>query len=304
MENKQSVSPAAARMEAVMRMMKMKSTFSDPQKLESYLKQQAVKNEAPCRIPPLVRPSVPCLTETDSGMQTALLGNTGKVRRIIFYLHGGAFVSQPMILHWRLLQEIAALPGMLAAMPMYPLAPVHAFPESFAKIRQEYLRLAGIYPEAEMVLAGDSAGAGLCLSLLQQLKEERGRMPGRMILISPWLDLTMSNPEIPALEGSDPVLAAEGLRRIGTIWAGDRNPADCLLSPISMDLHDLPRSLLFAGTHEIFCPDILQFADRLKKADAPHELLVGEGMDHVYPLYPIPEGKDARARILQMLQED
>ena len=117
--------------------------------------------------------------------------------------------------------------------------------------------------------------------------------PDKMILLSPWLDVSMSNPEIEDYESADPMLSAYGLIEMGKCWAGDLELTDYRISPIYGDISALRNVYLFVGTREIFYPDVTLFYSMLQEQGVSAELYIGEGMNHDYPLYPIPEADDA-----------
>ena len=97
------------------------------------------------------------------------------------------------------------------------------------------------------VLAGDSAGGALVLSMARLLTDREAR-PAGVVALSPWLDAELRDPEVRDLEASDPMLAESGLRAAGRWWAGPRrSPEDPLVSPVELDLDGLPPVDLFIG---------------------------------------------------------
>ena len=87
---------------------------------------------------------------------------------------------------------------------------------------------------------GDSAGGGLALGLAEALRDEGDTLPEELILISPWVDLTMSNPDMKDYVKHDPMLGIDGLRRMGEVWANGLELTDPKVSPIFGDLSGLP----------------------------------------------------------------
>lgn len=138
---------------------------------------------------------------------------------------------------------------------------------------------------------GDSAGGGFVLSFCQHLKTINLPQPDKIITFSPWVDISMSNP--PYDSEKDPILGEVGLREIGKSWAGDLNTKDYRVSPIYGDNEGLPRTLIFAGTNEIFYRDIEKYVDNLKKENVDVKFITGPGLFHIYPLFPSPEAKKA-----------
>lgn len=122
----------------------------------------------------------------------------------------------------------------------------------------------------------------------------------RLILISPWVDVLGGDD---ALQEYDTFLNNEVLRHIGADWAGELEPHDPLVSPFYGDMQGLPPTDLFTGTWEVFYTDIVKTHEKMKAAGVDADLHVKEKMGHVYPLWPCPEGKEARKEISQIISE-
>ena len=102
---------------------------------------------------------------------------------------------------------------------------------------------------------GDSAGGGFSLALVQEiLKTDSLDLPRRLILISPWVDVTGGDD---ALQKYDTFLSNEVLRHVGADWAGELDPRDPIVSPLYGDMRGLPATDLFTGTWEVFYSDII-----------------------------------------------
>jgi len=153
----------------------------------------------------------------------------------------------------------------------------------------------------KIILMGDSAGGGFALAFTQYLKELNIKLPFKLILISPWVDISMSNPSICEYEKIDPILSRCGLVEIGKYWAGDLDVKDYKLSPIFGNLVNIPNTLLFAGENEILYPDICLLYDKLKYNGVNCEFVVGKNMNHDYPLYPFKLCKIAREKIIEYI---
>ena len=153
------------------------------------------------------------------------------------------------------------------------------------------------YAAQDILLAGESAGGGLCFCLCLKLKELGLPMPGRIVAASPWTDLTMSEDRYPPEgESADPVLSVEGLRYSARLYAGER-VGEPTASPLYGDLSGMPPSLILVGAEELLLGDSVEMARKLQSQGCACELHVEEGMWHVYVLYGIPEAKAALARI-------
>jgi acetyl esterase/lipase len=101
----------------------------------------------------------------------------------------------------------------------------------------------------------------------------------------------MSSP--PYDSENDPILGEIGLREIGKSWAGNLDTKNYMVSPLFGDNVGLPDTLIFAGENEIFCSDIKRYVENLKSDGVNVKMIVGCGLFHIYPLFPMPEAKRA-----------
>jgi acetyl esterase/lipase len=107
---------------------------------------------------------------------------------------------------------------------------------------------------------GDSAGGGMALAVAQLLVRRGAPTPSRMVLISPWLDVTLSNPAIASID--DPVLRAVSLRDAGRLWAGDLSLTDPLVSPVYGSLAGLPPTAVYCGNLDLLAADVVRLKEQ------------------------------------------
>lgn len=196
---------------------------------------------------------------------------------VIFNCHGGAYITNPFFLHFNfdfsnsVLREIGR-PSSLVLVE-YPLVPNVAHDTLFEIVESVYRQTVLLYPNRKIVIIGDSAGGGMALVLAQRLAAakmngDNVKQPDSVLLLSPWLDVSMSDPESVELEGKDPFLAVSGLRTAGELLAGGSNPiptTDPAVSPLFGSLDGLPPISVWTSTHDILWPDAKRLRDRVKK---------------------------------------
>lgn len=230
-----------------------------------------------------------------------VLNENGLNQRIIVYLAGGAYLQPADKTHWQYLNHLAVSTGARIYVPIYSLAPRHNFRSAYQEIAQLYAQLYDRFPASEITLMGDSAGAGLALGFSEYLGQRGLPQPGHLILISPWLDLDLTNPVIAKYEKKDVTLAIAGLRKIGDLWAGGVDHRDYRLSPLYGDLDQLRDVHVITGTNEIMYPDATQLVQKLKEAQIKVNLIVGRGMFHIYPLYQVPEAERVMQAVVKIV---
>ena len=213
---------------------------------------------------------------------------------VVVYLHGGAYTNEIVEQQWSFAAALARQAGYEVHVPIYGLAPHHTALEALDLVTGI---VTGLVEEGRRcVLAGDSAGGGLALATAQSLpREVRDHVAG-LLLIAPWVDLAMTNPEVDEVEPTDPWLTRAGLHPIARSWAGELTVDDPRVSPLNGDLGDLPPVEVWVGTRDITLPDCRELARRMP-SDNPLTLHVEDGAIHDYPLLPAREGRAARREI-------
>lgn len=174
---------------------------------------------------------------------------------IIIYFHGGAYMGNLIAEHWYLIEKLIIKTGATMVVPDYPLTPESGCEETYDFIKDLFARLIAEYPAKRIVLMGDSSGGGLALGFIQLLRDENKKQPDQIIIFSPWLDVTMSNPLLKKLDKQDNILSIAGLKSAGQKYAANLDLKDFRVSPIYGDLTGLCRISLFTGTRDILYAD-------------------------------------------------
>ena len=206
--------------------------------------------------------------------RTATGGRRTPSQVSVLYLHGGGFVRRPTPDHLRFCGKLANELWVPLVMPLPRLAPAaHTF-DTTDLAEDLYRDLVG--RGRRVVLMGDGAGAGVALGVLCRLVEHELPQPLRTVLISPWWDLTLSDPGLPAREVLDDRLALAGLHVLARAWAGDLDLDDCYVSPLLYGddrlamLHDVT---IVAGERDLLLPDATRLDQRLSGLGVPHDLI-------------------------------
>lgn len=240
----------------------------------------------------------PVERRTEGGWPVYELGRADAANRTLF-LHGGVYIRQILGWHWRHLARLAAESDTRFTVPIYPLAPAGVAGEVVPATTSLASRL--IEHHRSLTVMGDSAGGGLALAVVQQLADAGAPAPRALVLQSPWLDVTMTDPAIAELDRHDPWLAAAGMAAAGDLYRAELPGEHPFVSPINGRLDGLPRTLVFSGTRDILNADARRFVRLARAAGSPVDYHEGPGMLHNYPLLPLPEGTAARAVIAAAL---
>ena len=235
------------------------------------------------------------------GMPVLYVNGDAEYDHVIFYIHGGYYVYQMGGEQTALINRLTRQTNSLAVIPMYPLAPFHTAESGHDLMLRLYEQVCSGNPGKKIILMGDSAGGGYSLALAENLARNGMAQPDELVLLSPWVDVTMRNPEIADYADADPMLTVTMGRMSGEAWAGSLPTDDWLVSPINGDLSQLKNVSIFVGTRELFYPDDTLLYEKLK--DNPKvKLYVGQGQNHVYPVYPTLEGRIATETIADIVR--
>lgn len=221
----------------------------------------------------------------------------------ILYLHGGAYVQNFVRQHWFFLASLVEALHCSVTAPDYPLAPEHTYRDSFEMIVPLYRELRASVRGPDLILMGDSAGGGFALALAQYLNDVNIPQPAQLFLLSPWLDLTLSNPQIKEIDPLDPFLGIEGLRKAGISYSGKADSDMYMLSPINGCMEGLPRTYLFIGTRDILVADARKLKGIFQEKNIPLHYHEYEDMIHVWMFLNFPESKAARSEIIRLIGE-
>ncbi len=286
--------------QAILPMMGSKQVLRDINRHARQLQRQRIKGEAK----PTRRVVRDCnITARDIAGNNVLFvePKSGNVARTIIYIHGGAYVANMMMHQWNLVEGLAMQNRARVVVPHYPLAPENDWQPAFAMMRALCDSLVAEVGAENIVLTGDSAGAGFALSLAQMLRDEGQPLPAKMVLYSPWLDLREENPEQDAYDAADPMLARPVLVWSARHWAGETALDDPRISPVFGDIRGMPPMLVFSGTADLLHPDALALFAKAQADGCDLRLIIGERMTHAWSVLETSEARRLHAETAAFL---
>ncbi|MEZ2131488.1 MULTISPECIES: alpha/beta hydrolase [unclassified Sinorhizobium] len=199
------------------------------------------------------------------------------IDRAILYFHGGAYVIGSPQAYVNFVGQIVSRSGIPAFAADYASAPEHPFPAAIEDAARAYN---GLIEQGvrQIALAGDSAGGGLALALLSQVKDSNPA-PRAVVALSPWTDLALTSPSMLTRDAVDPIWSAAALAEMARLYLGDVDPRSPQASPVYADRRGLSPLLVHVGDAEILLDDALRYSEGVENA----EVHVWEGMLHVFP---------------------
>jgi epsilon-lactone hydrolase len=216
---------------------------------------------------------------------------------VVLYLHGGGYFFGSPKTHRQIIIAMAKAFDAPAYGLDYRLAPEHRFPAAVEDAARAYRWLLDEYPNAKIVLAGDSAGGGLAIVTAVEARDAGLPQAVAIVAFSPWTDLAITGASVEANAKSCAMFKPKGVRAGAALYLSGADPHDPRASPLYANLSDLPPMLLFASRHEILLDDTVRFAQRAKAAGVKVEVVLRERLPHVWPIFVriLPEGREALA---------
>jgi len=225
--------------------------------------------------------------------------------KVILYVHGGGYVSGSCNDHRGFVSKFARSTGFNTLIYEYRLAPEFPFPAALDDSLLMYRKLLETgYLASNILVAGESAGGGLCLALLLAIRDNELQMPVAAVAISPWTDLTCSSD---AYRTKNSVSAAplNSWTVFSRHYAGNNPPELPLISPLFGNLAGLPPLLINSGEDDELYEDGEKFHHKALAAGVNSTFRKGIGMLHCYPLLApmFPEASEAMKEIVEFVRK-
>jgi acetyl esterase/lipase len=231
------------------------------------------------------------------GEREGLVVSPPEVKGDALFLHGGAFVLGSPTTHHGLAASLARQSGFAFHLLDYRLAPEHPYPAALEDAIAAAVEIS--QSASDWALVGDSAGGGLALALLVSLRDQGLRLPSKVALCSPWLDLTLSGASMDECADDDPMLSRRGLAQDAARYAGTARLGDPSVSPLFAELQGLPPIFVQVGEREVLRDDSIRLAHDVEQAGGRIELELWEGMTHAwYAFSPAVPEADAALKSL------
>ena len=225
-------------------------------------------------------------------------------RKLILYLHGGAFIYPPVFFHWRFLHDLALRTHCDALLPVYPKSPEYDCEYSVKTLLEYYKNISDSRQYDEIHLVGDSAGACLCLVVAQEAHKNGWQKPTSSTLLSPCVDLSHTKEkEMLALQNRDSMLQYDRIVILNAIWQGQLSAQHPWVSPVFGDFSGIDNLSVYYGSDEILQPDDLFLKETYEKAGKTGHFHEYEGMFHTFAMFPIPDGFKATKKIAAYIKD-
>ncbi|MDR7157308.1 acetyl esterase/lipase [Sphingobium xenophagum] len=219
--------------------------------------------------------------ETISGVR-CLVSTALHPRCRIIHMHGGGYVCGSPTHYGEFATRLARVIGAEVWVPDYSLAPENPFPAAIHEMMSVVNALVSDPTCLPVFLSGDSAGGGLALTLASIMR--RPVPIAGILLLSPWLDLTISSDGFSRCATSDPMFSKEAAENAARCYLQGEDPAHPLASPLFADLSGLPAVTILVASQEVLAEDSLALVARLLAEGVHFQLVAAPEVSHIWPV--------------------
>jgi len=215
-------------------------------------------------------------------------------RGFVFYVHGGSFIAERSPRITQLVARFAAAAQARVFAPSYRLAPEHPCPAAVEDILAAWSWFQETWPDQPVVALAESAGAAILLSALQQARTLGLPMPDGVVLLSPWVDLSLQSWSVTAasLLGTTPY-TMESLALVARFYLDGRSPTDPLASPLFGGFEGFPPMLIHASRGDILYDDAVRLADAVRDAGGDLTVRLWSDETHVWERMGTPKARQS-----------
>lgn len=225
--------------------------------------------------------------------------------RTVLYFHGGAFITSMPNAHANMLGHWCDRLNARVLMVDYRLAPEHPWPAAVDDCQRawEWMLAQGVDPK-QVIFGGDSAGGNLALATLQRIKAMKLPVPACAVMLSPFVDFTLSGNSVVANANKDPMFSLRTVVALRSCYIAPDNYLHPTASPLFGDFNAMPPLLFQVGSTEVFLDDSVRSAQKAAAAGVEVKLEIWEQMPHVFQVLPfLPQSSDAMDHIAEFVSK-
>jgi triacylglycerol lipase len=216
---------------------------------------------------------------TFEGMNVVQITPAHPDGKYVVAIHGGAFIFPPSIFHWIDYTVMAYQTGATIEVPIYPLLQQGGTAGTVVPKMADFINMEVTqHGSSNVSVIGDSAGGNLALAAVELMVANHETVPSSMVLLSPWLDVSLTNPNIALVH--DPLLPVPPGQVIGKEWAGNLPENNFMVSPLFGSLNGLPPTYVYEGSMDSLAPDVLVLQHNAALTGAPISFTLAKGEIH------------------------
>jgi monoterpene epsilon-lactone hydrolase len=234
--------------------------------------------------------------QTDGINLISVCDHQADEHQVIFFIHGGAFAAGLDDRYVTFASVLSHKTGYCVLLPDFGRLPSNHYPIALNEVEGSYEWLLQNRKPASVVLGGDSSGADLSGALIFLLEQKHMPLPASQFLLSPVVDLTLTNSTYKTRALVSPLVSPSLVREAVKAYVdnGTEDLKDPLLSPLYGNFHNYPPTIIEVGSQELAIGDAINMYKKITGAGGKARLDVWKGLWHVFPLITnLPEANES-----------
>lgn len=266
------------------------------------------KQNAKTRIPKLRDPGITVRKTTVLDSVVLCMTHNSGESKAMLYIIGGGMVSKPDPYAVKQALRIARETGIDIFVPYYPLCTDYPLTKAYEMIYALYVKMQKKYGAENICVVGTSSGGNLALGLVPYIKANAlaAPLPDYIMVLSPGVCPASDEEKqrVREIDKRELVISGDYLTTIEEILRhGSSNVPDYMIYLQNADFTGCPRVTFIYGTDEVLYAMAPSFESAMKKYGVQYDMVIGKGMYHCYPVYPlVKEAEEGWEQMIGMLR--
>ena len=230
--------------------------------------------------------------------------------RANLFLIGGGMISAPRPASIKKALRFARETELDLFIPYYPLCTDYPLTKAYEMIHETYKVMLRDYAPERISVLGTSSGGNLALGMVPYINDghQDTPMPGHIMAVSPGtcVDTGEEWQRMLELDKKDVAIPAQYMKTAVEIMRhGDNSVPDYMIWLQRGDFTNCPQVTFIYGSDETLYACAPSFEAAMKKYGVDYRMIVGDGMFHCYPVFPIvKEAKEGWDLMVRMMKEE
>lgn len=214
---------------------------------------------------------------------------------IVFYVHGGQFISGSVQTHNKLIRELANRAHVAVIFPEYSLAPEAKNPEALNELKRVFANLPKLAAEfpldlTRIILAGDDSGGALVTSLAYQLEVANCEKIYKILLLCPIMNVAFDTNSYHQFAGGYDLTREQMKWSWEQYLTADKDVKDISISPLQANfdvLKKLPETLIITAEADVVRDEAESFARKMRDAGGNVTQIRMQGTIHNFMIHNV-----------------
>ncbi|MBR2810850.1 MAG: alpha/beta hydrolase [Solobacterium sp.] len=244
------------------------------------------------------------------GFPVLMMVHRERTDHACLFLIGGGMISAPRPASIRKALRFAKETGLDVFVPYYPLCTDYPLTRAYEMIHETYKTMLEAYAAKDIFVLGTSSGGNLALGMVPYINDGHGdvTMPGYIMAISPGtcVDTDEEWQRMKELDQKDVAIPAQYMKTAVEIMRhGDSSVPEYMIWLQKGNFANCPKTTFIYGSDETLYACAPSFEKAMKRYGVEYEMIVGEGMFHCYPVFPIvKEAEDGWNMMIRLMKEN